>query len=224
MPRNQNENRGFASMSPEKRRKIARLGGQASRGGRGRDWQSEDNNYGRNESEEREMESSHQDRRGRRGFASMDPEERRRIASMGGRASHGGRGRDWEGSFDYEEDDDKFNEYSDENEREFHDRQGGRGRRGFASMESEGRRDMQRQNMRGRGGYGERSHDYESDYEISYDDSDYNQRSEPQARSSRGRRSVDGRRSASAMSPAGRRGAASKSGRKPGRPKSKSRS
>jgi general stress protein YciG len=32
-----------------------------------------------------------------RGFAAMDPERQREIASMGGHASHGGRGRDYEG-------------------------------------------------------------------------------------------------------------------------------
>ncbi len=32
-----------------------------------------------------------------RGFAAMDPERQREIASMGGRASHGGRGSDYEG-------------------------------------------------------------------------------------------------------------------------------
>lgn len=31
-----------------------------------------------------------------RGFASMEPDRQREIASMGGRASHGGRGRDYE--------------------------------------------------------------------------------------------------------------------------------
>lgn len=36
----------------------------------------------------------------RRGFAAMDPEKQRRIASMGGRASHGGRGRDYEDNGD----------------------------------------------------------------------------------------------------------------------------
>ncbi len=30
---------------------------------------------------------------GKRGFAAMDPEKQREIASKGGRASHGGRGR-----------------------------------------------------------------------------------------------------------------------------------
>ncbi len=29
----------------------------------------------------------------KRGFAAMDPEKQREIAAMGGRASHGGRGR-----------------------------------------------------------------------------------------------------------------------------------
>lgn len=40
--------------------------------------------------------------RGRQGFASMDEDEQRRIASMGGRASHGGRGRS--SSRDYDDD------------------------------------------------------------------------------------------------------------------------
>jgi general stress protein YciG len=34
-------------------------------------------------------------RSSRRGFAAMDPERPREIASMGGRASHGGQGRNW---------------------------------------------------------------------------------------------------------------------------------
>jgi len=33
---------------------------------------------------------SNRGRRSRRGFAAMDPEKQRRIAAMGGRASHGG--------------------------------------------------------------------------------------------------------------------------------------
>jgi general stress protein YciG len=35
--------------------------------------------------------------RSNRGFAAMDPERQREIAAMGGRASHGGRSRDYEG-------------------------------------------------------------------------------------------------------------------------------
>jgi hypothetical protein len=34
--------------------------------------------------------------RSRRGFAAMDPTQQRAIAAMGGRASHGGRGRNWQ--------------------------------------------------------------------------------------------------------------------------------
>jgi general stress protein YciG len=47
-----------------------------------------------------------------RGFASMDPERRRQIASEGGRASHGGRGRNYEDDYedDYDEDDEDENQ------------------------------------------------------------------------------------------------------------------
>lgn len=88
---------GFASMSPEERRRIAAKGGRASHGGRGRSSYRDDDyayandyynkgddyNYDNNRSSSRSS-------RGRQGFASMDPEKQRRIAAMGGRASHGG--------------------------------------------------------------------------------------------------------------------------------------
>src|SRR5215469_2920883 len=64
-----------------------------------------------------------------RGFASMDPEQRRRIASEGGRASHGGRGRSHEDDYDedydddYDEDDDRnvSNRYEDEDDDRYND-------------------------------------------------------------------------------------------------------
>ena len=57
-----------------------------------------------------------------RGFGSMDPERRRRIASEGGRSSRGGRNRDYEDEYDqdydedYDEDEDRriSNKYRDE--------------------------------------------------------------------------------------------------------------
>ncbi len=50
---------------------------------------------------------------GRRGFASMDPEERRQIARRGGQASHGGRGYQEE---DYDEDYEEDEDYDDYDE------------------------------------------------------------------------------------------------------------
>ncbi len=102
-----NGRQGFASMDPDEQREIASMGGRASHGGRGRDYDDDDTS-GR--SSRRRDDDDYEDRRysssrsgtSRRGFASMDPEEQREIASMGGRASHGGgRGR----SRDDEDDD-----------------------------------------------------------------------------------------------------------------------
>ncbi len=68
MPNSRNENRsdtstrGFASMDPDKQRRIASEGGKAAAKG----------------------DTSN------RGFASMDPQKQREIASKGGQASHGG--------------------------------------------------------------------------------------------------------------------------------------
>ena len=45
---------------------------------------------------------------GRRGFASMDPEERRQIARRGGQASHGGRGYQDDYEEDYDEEYTRF--------------------------------------------------------------------------------------------------------------------
>ena len=60
----------------------------------------------------------------RRGFASMDPDERRQIARRGGEASHGGRGgyRNYEED-QYEDDDYDQDEY-DEDEDDDYDVQG----------------------------------------------------------------------------------------------------
>jgi len=103
-------------MDPEEQRRIASMGGRASHGGRARDYESdwdedrgyqsrgrdyeedydydEDEGYGGwEEDEEEDFGSSRRSARegsSRRGFASMNPREQRRIASMGGRASHGG--------------------------------------------------------------------------------------------------------------------------------------
>lgn len=49
-----------------------------------------------------------------RGFASMDRDEQRRISSMGGRASQGGRGRNRQDEEDYEDEDYDEEEYYDE--------------------------------------------------------------------------------------------------------------
>src|ERR1700754_2516521 len=54
---------------------------------------------------------------GRRGFASMDPEERRRMARRGGQASHGGYGNRYEENYDQDYDEEEDDDY------------GGRGRR-----------------------------------------------------------------------------------------------
>lgn len=68
MPNSRNESRGdtssrgFASMDPEKQRRIASAGGKAAAKGN----------------------------TSNRGFASMDPQKQREIASKGGQASHGG--------------------------------------------------------------------------------------------------------------------------------------
>jgi general stress protein YciG len=87
--------RGFASWDPEELREVARLGGLHSHGGQGRTSEEEDRYSRSRRSRRYEDDEDDRESRGRgtsrRGFASMDPEEHRRISRMGGQASHGGR-------------------------------------------------------------------------------------------------------------------------------------
>lgn len=178
----QNSQRGFAAMDPEERREIARRGGQASHSG-SRDWdRDEDERGGSRQRRPPRYEARYEDEnedygeqrggRSRRGFAAMDPEEQREIASRGGRASHGGRGRNNEGRYHDEdqddeerysrsgryqdedryedEDEDESNyrsnrrNYDDEDERSYGRSRGQGGGRGFASMDPEERREIAR--------------------------------------------------------------------------------
>jgi len=180
-------NRGFASMDPERRRRIASEGGRASHSGRGRIYEDEcdedyddnydededqhvsgrygdeyyDNEYGGDEDyqgdegdyedtgyedeydeddyrrgrghgmrgERSSSGSGHSyDRRGdtsRRGFDSMDPEQRRRIARMGGQAIARSRGRDFYEEIGHEGGERVRDEYGPE----FYSRIGRQGRR-----------------------------------------------------------------------------------------------
>jgi len=125
--------RGFAGMDPERQREIARMGGRASYGGRGREYD-EDRYEGR----------------GGRGFAGMDSERQREIASMGGRASYGGRGREY--------DEDRYQGRDYEDEQGSRRRSSGRG---FASMDPERQREIA--SMGGRASHGGRGREYEED-------------------------------------------------------------
>ena len=158
-------------MDPERQREIASLGGRASHGGRGRDWDDDDRGYSSRSSGSSYSSGSHSsrsryddddDRQGdssHRGFAAMDPERQREISSLGGRASHGGRGRDWD-------DDDRG--YSSRSsgygprshaspsryDNDDDDRDSGRSRRGFAVMDPERRREIS--SLGGRASHGGR--------------------------------------------------------------------
>lgn len=88
-------------MSASERREIAARGGRASHGGRGYDDRDESRFSRERESGAYEPEGRRDFSGGRsdwgeerhgagRGFASMEPERRRELASRGGRASHGG--------------------------------------------------------------------------------------------------------------------------------------
>jgi hypothetical protein len=85
--------RGFASMDRDEVRRIASMGGHAAHGGR-----SQNRGGGRDRSDENQGSRGGSHRGGsssnsgnsNRGFASMSPEQRRRISAMGGHASHGG--------------------------------------------------------------------------------------------------------------------------------------
>jgi general stress protein YciG len=136
------DRRGFAAMDPEEHREISRRGGYSSQGGRGREF----DEWSDREGARRGFDDEYGDRGGgsRRGFGSMDPEERREIARMGGRPSHGGRGRD---------------SYDDGRERD--DDWGGRSRRGFAAMDPEEQREIAR--MGGRASHGGRGREEDDD-------------------------------------------------------------
>jgi general stress protein YciG len=76
-------NQGFASMDDEKQREIAAKGGRASQGGNSKD---DDMNQGK--SKNASDKESDGNRSGGQGFAGMDEERQREIASMGGKAAH----------------------------------------------------------------------------------------------------------------------------------------
>lgn len=95
-------NRGFASMDPDKQREIASEGGKAAHE---RGTAHEFNSQEAAEAGRKGGQASHGGGRGgqqgqhdagggqgssNRGFASMDPDKQRDIASKGGQASHGG--------------------------------------------------------------------------------------------------------------------------------------
>src|SRR4051812_14200189 len=111
MARN-NSNRGFASMDRDERRSISSMGGRASHEGQqnyrdddredyddddyDNDYENTSDSYDDDYRDEEDYDDNDRDYQrdggSGRGFASMDRDEVRRIASMGGRASHGGRG------------------------------------------------------------------------------------------------------------------------------------
>ena len=109
-----------------------------------RDWDDDDRRgwiVDRRSSREDERQGS-----GGRGFASMDPERRRELASRGGRASHSsGSDRSW--------DDDRSRGRSSQGSR-YEDEQRGASRRGFAAMDPERHRQISR-----RGGRASHQHD-----------------------------------------------------------------
>jgi ferritin-like metal-binding protein YciE/general stress protein YciG len=161
--------RGFAAMDPEERREIASMGGRArwgyddddddrerrsSSSRRGREEDDEYRSSGRFSSRGRDEEDDGRSRsssgQGRRGFAAMDPEERREIASMGGRARWG-----------YDDDDDDRERRSSSSRRnreedgdDRYERSGSsRSQRGFAAMDPEERREIASMGGRARWGY-----------------------------------------------------------------------
>jgi len=119
---------------------------------------------------------------GRRGFAAMEPEQRRQIASRGGRMSHRSQDEDWDENEQNDErsyrtsgrnrDDDDYSSYGsegggdyapryssgrdyDEDEGYYDDDEGsrrGRGRQGFASMDEDEQRRIA--SMGGRASHG----------------------------------------------------------------------
>lgn len=93
--------RGFGSMDEERHRELSSRGGRTSHGGYGRDYDSDSrrggySNYGgygasngrNHDYDDYESRGSYGGRSSQRGFAGMDAEEQREIASRGGRAAH----------------------------------------------------------------------------------------------------------------------------------------
>jgi general stress protein YciG len=75
-------NRGMAGMDSSKQKKIASEGGKASQSARGA---GSGGNSGGSATQSKSNSSS---KKGVRGFAAMSTEQRRAIASMGGKAAH----------------------------------------------------------------------------------------------------------------------------------------
>lgn len=75
--------RGFASMDKQKQREIASAGGRSPGGSR-----SGNSQGGSQSNSQSGSQGSSQSGSSSRGFASMDPQKQREIASQGGRAAH----------------------------------------------------------------------------------------------------------------------------------------
>lgn len=82
-----NSNRGFASMDDDKQREIASKGGKASGGGQGETGQ-QGGGGGGGQGETGHQGGGTSKGTSNRGFASMDPQKQREIASKGGKAAH----------------------------------------------------------------------------------------------------------------------------------------
>lgn len=78
---------GFASMDEEKQREIASKGGRTKHKGEAPENTADHED---NEGQDHEEQNNRHANKGKQGFASMDPEKQREIASKGGRASHRG--------------------------------------------------------------------------------------------------------------------------------------
>jgi general stress protein YciG len=217
--------RGFASMDPERRREISSMGGHASHGGYGGDHErGYDDRQSRSSNRYYENDHDKDGSSSRRGFASMDPERQREIASMGGRASHGGYGRGY--------DDDRSSSRYDSNDygssrgrsssssyrgREHDEDYGRSSNRGFAAMDPERRREIA--SMGGRASHGGYARSYDDDRSSSrYDSSDYGSSRSRSSSIYRGRDDErdygrSSNRGFAAMDPARRREIASMGGR-----------
>ena len=136
----------------------------------------------------------------RRGFAAMDPEEHRETSAMGGRASHGGRGREYYSDRDEDHEDDNL-----------WSRRGGYSMRGQRDFDEDDYDDDERDNR-----YDDEDESSNSGYSMRgqndyYDDDDrYNEdEDDDESRGFRGR----SRRGFAAMDPEGRREIAARGGR-----------